>query len=360
MSPAYADAQATVPAHEGGDGRPSGAALVGRRPAVDAAHLIAGMVPPPHFGQATFASYVPDPAHPSQAAALRAVEAFAARYRGRKGGWGPSRLAKRGPGDGLYLDGGFGVGKTHLLAALAHAVGARAAFGTFVEYTNLVGALGFVRAREALAHFAVVCIDEFELDDPGDTLIMARLIRELTDAGTSVVATSNTLPDALGEGRFAAEDFQREIQAVAQKFTVMRVDGPDFRHRGDMEFPAPAADAVLAAAHERPGGMRVGWAALVADLAHVHPSLYGAYVDGVRALVIDDVAPLADQGQALRVVALVDRLYDRDVEIAASGASLGAIFPEPMLRGGYRKKYLRALSRLASMAQAGTTHTRPV
>lgn len=44
-----------------------------------------------------------------------------------------------------------------------------------------------------------MCIDEFELDDPGDTVLMSRLMRELADAGVRLVATSNTLPCSLGE-----------------------------------------------------------------------------------------------------------------------------------------------------------------
>src|SRR3712207_9486290 len=54
----------------------------------------------------------------------------------------------------------------------------------------------------------------------GDTVLMSRLLRELADAGTALAATSNTLPDALGEGRFAAEDFLREIQARSEERRV--------------------------------------------------------------------------------------------------------------------------------------------
>src|SRR5699024_2179903 len=77
----------------------------------------------------------------------------------------------------------------------------------------------------------LVCVDEFELDDPGDTVLMSRLMRELTDAGVKIIATSNTLPGSLGEGRFAAQDFLREIQALADQFEVYRIDGQDYRHR---------------------------------------------------------------------------------------------------------------------------------
>lgn len=321
------------------------ARLVGRRPHVEPEALIAALVPPPHFAQATFASYVPDPDFPSQEAAVDEVKAFAKGV-GRRG---LGALRRASGGRGIYLDGGFGVGKTHLLAALAHEVGERAVFGTFVEYTHLVGAMGFQATRAALQGYAVVCIDEFELDDPGDTVLMARLMRELADAGVALAATSNTLPGSLGQGRFAADDFTREIQALSSVFEVITIDGPDYRGRGDLTFPTPATVAQVLEACEQDGAACEEWSALMEDLTHVHPSRYGAYVDGVRVLGLRGVKALPDQAQALRVVSLVDRLYDRDVRIVASGHSLGDIFSQDMLRGGYRKKYYRALSRLLAM-----------
>ena len=262
-------------------------------------------------------------------------------------------MRRRSGGTGLYLDGGFGVGKTHLLTAMAHEVGAKAAFGTFLEYTSLVGALGFAAAREALSNFRLVCIDEFELDDPGDTLLMARLMRELADAGVALAATSNTPPGALGEGRFAADDFRREIQSLASRFSVATIDGPDYRHRESRAIAPPASDEEVTAVAESDGGVAEEWADLIADLAQVHPSRYAAYIEGIRALGLRGVRPLADQNQALRFVMFVDRMYDADVRIVASGEPLGGVFAEDMLAGGYRKKYLRALSRLAAMTAGG-------
>ena len=317
--------------------------LVGRRPVVSPTQLVASLAPPPHFAHATFASYVPDPGFPSQQQALAAAQAFA------KGVTGARR---RSAGSGLYLDGGFGVGKTHLLAAMAREAGDRAAFGTFLEYTSLVGALGFAQARDALMDFRLVCIDEFELDDPGDTLLMARLMRELADAGVALAATSNTPPGALGEGRFAADEFKREIQSLASRFTVQTIDGPDYRHRESRAIAEPVSDAEARAVGALAGGAVEAWPELVADLAQVHPSKYAAYIDGVTVLGLTDVAPLPDQNAALRLVMLVDRLYEADVRIVAAGRPLGDIFAPDMLAGGYRKKYLRALSRLAAMTGA--------
>ena len=98
---------------------------------------------------------------------------------------------------------------------------------------------GFVECIELLADYTVVCIDEFELDDPGNTTLISRMLSALVERGVSVAATSNTLPEQLGEGRFAAQDFLREINTLASIFTTVRIDGPDYRHR-DLP-PAPAA-----------------------------------------------------------------------------------------------------------------------
>jgi cell division protein ZapE len=65
------------------------------------------------------------------------------------------------------------------------------------------------------------------------------------------------------------------------------------------------------------------------------------------------VRPLTDQAQALRLVVLADRLYDRDVAVLASGTPLDEIFSPAMLRGGYRKKYYRAISRLVALSREG-------
>ena len=337
--------------------------LVDRNPRLGPDRLLAELVPPPRFAQVSFDSYVPDPDQPSQAHAVEALRAFAARVdagadRGSGSGlpsWlGGRRKRERQGRAGVYLDGGFGVGKTHLLASLWHAVQGPKRFGTFVEYTNLVGALGFRPAVEALQDSRLVCIDEFELDDPGDTVLMARLLRELVDAGVFLAATSNTLPDALGEGRFDADEFLREIQAVAEHFDVHRIDGEDYRHRGLPAPPDPSSGDQLADAAARvPGAVLDDFDELLAHLASVHPSRYGAMLDGVEAVFWRGVHTLQDQNVALRAVVLADRLYDRDLPLVTSGVPLDQLFSEEMLRGGYRKKYRRAASRLTALAREG-------
>ena len=333
--------------------------LADREPVLAPEELVAALTPPPRFGAVSFDTYVPNPDEPSQAAAVAAGRAFAARVGASeersflKRVFGKRVFGKAQEGKpGLYLDGGFGVGKTHLLASLWHAVPGPKAYGTFVELTHLVGALGFAEAVRRLSGHRLLAIDEFELDDPGDTMLVTRLLAELTDAGVSVAATSNTLPDKLGEGRFAADDFLREIQALSARFDVVRVDGPDYRHRGLPDAPDPVSDAELAArADALPSSTLDDFDALCAHLARLHPSKYGRLVDGVAAVHLRGVRPLSGQDVALRVVAFADRLYDRAVPVVVSGAPVSELFTPEMLRGGYRKKYLRAVSRLVALSR---------
>src|SRR5699024_1362887 len=89
---------------------------------------------------------------------------------------------------------------------------------------------------------------------------------------------------------------------------------------------------------------------LLKHLSTVHPSRYGRMVDGVDAAVWEDVETIDNEGVALRFVALVDRLYDRNVTIIHSGQALNKVFTDESLAGGYRKKYMRCLSRLTALS----------
>ena len=331
-------------------------ALADRNPHVSVQQMVDELIPPPRFSEVSFASYIPAPDQPSQRAAVSALEAFAARISRAPV---KKRLFKRGaPPEGragIYLDGGFGVGKTHLLASLWHAVPGRKRFGTFVEYTNLVGALGFRTAVEALSQNDLVCIDEFELDDPGDTVLMSTLLGELVKAGVSLAATSNTLHDKLVEGRFAAEDFLREIQGLSAHFDVFRIEGEDYRHRGLPDAPQPLSNQQIETTLASNQLATIDeFAKLEQHLISVHPSRYGSLLNGVSAVGFMNVEPVTDQATALRLVVLADRLYDRDIPVLASGINLDELFSAEMLKGGYRKKYFRAISRLVALAREGT------
>jgi cell division protein ZapE len=337
-------------------------------PTITGEQLLESLTPPAQFATASFDNYRPDADYPSQQEAVDALRAFSSAAGAAKGGGflGFGRRKRQASGDeaqkpGVYLDGGFGVGKTHLLAALWHAASGRKLFGTFIEYTALVGALGYAKTVELLKGTALICIDEFELDDPGDTMMMTRLIGDLVGGGTRFAATSNTPPNALGEGRFAASDFLREIHAMSGNFRTLRIDGLDFRRRAttgaavvtDAEALTAAVESTRAA-----GGVatRDDFTAFVDHLATVHPSRYLKMVDGIDLIALDDVVQLHDQMQALRLVAFIDRAYDAEIPIVAAGVPLSEVFDEAMLGGGFRKKYLRSVSRMIALTAAAPSN----
>ena len=324
--------------------------LVEIQPNPSLGEVLSQLVPPREFTKARFDNYLPDDSFPSQAAAVASAKEFV-RPSSLKGLFSK---AKSTPVAGIYLDGGFGVGKTHLLAAIWHEYKGPKAFGSFLAYTSLIGLLGFADALKQLSSYELICIDEFELDDPGDTMLMSRLLSELGAKGIRFAATSNTPPNALGQGRFAAKDFAREISAMSDRFLIVSVDGEDYRHRPiDGHTQALASSDYERLVQEKVSmGLTVAvddFEKLLAHLAKVHPSKFLKLIDGVDSLVLKNAHVLTDQSAALRLVSFVDRLYESQVSLGSTGVGLTEVFSPEYLSGGYKKKYLRAISRIGSL-----------
>ncbi len=311
------------------------------------------LIPPPRFARATFASFHPQ--HPTQARAAARVRRFvedaqralAARRR-------PRRPWRRRPGGrGLYLDGGFGVGKTHLLAAAyLHADAADKLYLSFQELVYLIGVLGSERAGALLGGARLLCIDEFELDDPGNTLIVKTFLQSVAAAGGHVLTTSNTPPEAQGRGRFNAEDFRREIQSLAERFETVSLDGPDYRHRhGPAAWPSNTRFATMCAAEDAPPPrVFAEFGELLVLLRQLHPSRFGGLLEQIGTLYLTGVHTLGTQNDALRFVHFVDKLYDLGVGLRANGTvPLGALFDPSYADSAYATKHLRCRSRLSEL-----------
>jgi cell division protein ZapE len=302
--------------------------------------------PPPEFFQARFENYRPDPAFASQQAAVDRAKQFVT---------GPTKklFSKAVSIPGVYLDGGFGVGKTHLLASIWHAYQGPKAFGSFLEYTSLVGYLGFAEAVSQFSKYGLICIDEFELDDPGDTMLMSRFLKELSAKGIRFAATSNTPPNALGQGRFAADDFKREIQGLGERFEMISVDGEDYRHRDSNSDSRNLSERELKdwiGYQSDPYQDR--FIELLEFLGTLHPTKYRRLLNDVGAIAIYDLFQLEDQVPALRLVSFVDRLYEQQIPLRTSGdLPATKVFSKTMIEGGYRKKYLRAVSRIGALCE---------
>ena len=309
--------------------------------------------PPPRFGTTTFEAYHPQ--HPSQQTALQRTEAFVqavTEERGFRWPWQKGVL-----GAGLYLDGGFGVGKTHLLAAAYSACAAppeQKIYTSFAELVYVIGVLGVAEAKKTLGARKLYCIDEFELDDPGNTLIVKTFLAYVFEQGGFVITTSNTPPEAQGQGRFNAEDFKREIQSIAERFETVRVAGPDYRKRDHVATLLSRAELLRLEALETPTKPKIHatWAELFEILRATHPVRYGALLGQIGTLYVEGATPVANQNDALRLVHFVDKLYNLGVGLRLSGdVALEQLFDPSYRDGAYAKKHYRALSRVTELLE---------
>ncbi|UCH26014.1 MAG: cell division protein ZapE [Trueperaceae bacterium] len=307
--------------------------------------------PPPRFHETHFESYRPQ--HPSQGLARQFTETFIGQMRVAERFRWPWQKSRQGKG--LYLDGGFGVGKTHLLASAYHASPEAAkAYLSFQELVYLIGVLGMATAKEELGHTALLCIDEFELDDPGNTLIVKTFLAYVFEQGGSVITTSNTPPEALGRGRFNASDFAREIQSIAQHFEVVPIDGPDYRHRDHLAglFGERELEDLIEREESFWPKLEAGWGELFAFLESVHPIRYRDLLSRVGILYLRGVDTIPDQNSALRFVHFIDKLYDLNVGLRASGEiPLAELYHPSYRNSAYTKKHFRSLSRLSELLE---------
>jgi cell division protein ZapE len=336
--------------------------------------VIRGFVPTRRFARVSFETYLPDSRYPSQQEARERLQMFATGIGQSRRAQLLGRLMRQSAGPrAIYLDGGYGVGKTHLLAATYHAVADQRLYLSFGELAYTISRLGLEPTLEALANTRLLCIDEFELDDVAQTRLASTLLRRLfgrRGKPISLVTTSNTLPSDLGQGRFAADAFQREIGEIASAFDVLSIDGEDYRHRHWDEL-AMASGIIPDREHLRQGYADdpatesakawADWTSLSRQLAAVHPIQYAQIATRLEALYVDGLEPIDDQAVALRLVHFVDKLYDQEVRLAltiCAGLPLGEVFSSSYRHGGYEKKYRRCLSRLHELISETAAATR--
>ena len=331
--------------------------LTQRFPELSPFEMRAGFVPSPRFGRVSFESYCPNPEFVSQVIALERLRDFAENpprarktqnlFAGRLFG------AKKLEGVGYYLDGGFGVGKTHLLAATWHSFEGQKAFLSFAELFYALGMLGMTGAIETFSSYALLCVDEFELDDPGNTHMASTFLGQLMPAGTHVVTTSNTTPGGLGRGRFNARDFERQIQGIANRFQAQPINGPDYRQRG-VTLPRLYSQAELDSLEQSQTHpyARLKVSALNRHLLRIHPARFGKLLEGVKTILLEGLEPILDQNVALRWVHFIDKVYDFDLRLVLTGVSLERLFDSNFRFGAYEKKYSRCLSRLSELLSA--------
>ena len=186
----------------------------------------------------------PDPAQQPAIVGLQSLYRTLLEYRPEGGlrGWlARLGLTENGGVDapmGLYLYGPVGRGKSMLMDLFFAAVPGlrkrRVHFHAFMlevhdrierERRAETDAPIFKVAADIAHEAALLCFDEFQVDDIADAMILGRLFTALFEAGVVVVATSNLAPDRLYEHGLQRELFLPFIALLKERLNVLEIDG---------------------------------------------------------------------------------------------------------------------------------------
>lgn len=301
-----------------------------------------------------------------------------------------SKLAKTPPTPirGLYLWGGVGRGKTWLMDMFFHSLPFPARRRHFHRFMHDVHAelKSLDQTETPLEHVAerlarearVLCFDEFFVSDIADAMILGNLFDALFRQGMTLVATSNVPPQELYRNGLQRQRFMPAIELLERHTRVLAVEGAvDYRLRqltqagtyltaNDPDTPR----RLQALFHELADGTEEGAGSIEIEGRHIPvirsgenvtwfdfsalcegPRSAADYIEIAReyqSVLVSDV-PILDETRenaARRFVALVDELYDRNVNLIVSAATT----PRGLYRGErLQQEFHRTTSRLMEM-----------
>jgi len=306
------------------------------------------------------------------------------------------RAAPAGPAApvrGAYLWGGVGRGKTFMMDLFFEHLPEQRKLryhfhrlmyrvhGRLKQLGDREDPLSIV-AGELSRQARVICFDEFSVSDITDAMILARLLQQLFERGTTLVTTSNVPPDDLYQGGLQRERFLPAIDLIHQHTDILHVDGPtDYRLRVleqaeiwhsplddgadrnlERYFSGIAPDGGTTGQpieilgrqlHTRRRADGIAWF----DFAELcdGPRSQNDYIELARCFqtILVSGIPVLDQrneDQARRFIALVDEFYERRVKLIASAAgSIEQIYTGSRLA----REFERTRSRLREMQSTG-------
>ena len=342
---------------------------------------------------------------PSQALAIERLQDLWSKLRGYDPAPTPAakagllqRFLRRKPVDGaddprphgLYLVGEVGRGKSMLMDLFFAAADVkrkrRLHFHQFMQESHRrIFAWRGAHPGEAdpippladtiAAEAALLCFDEFQVNDIADAMILGRLFQALFDRAVVVVTTA---PDDLFRGKPGRDAFLPFIGLIKQHIDVLVLEGGrDFRRarlRGaatwhvpadgraeraldgafsDLTGRAPPVSETLMVTGRRlavpisaQGVARFDFEVLCGQALGAGD--YLALATHYHALVLDGVPRLSPDNydRARRFIVLIDALYDHRVKLVASAAA----WPDQLYqRGEGAQAFERTASRLEEM-----------
>ena len=303
------------------------------------------------------------------------------------------REPQREPPNGLYIVGEVGRGKSMLMDLFFAFADVRRKqrihFHRFMQRTHArfhalrrgnpdlddpIPPLADGIAAEA----ALLCFDEFQVNDIADAMILGRLFQALFERGVVVIATSNVAPDDLFKGQPGRDAFLPFIALIKRRLDVVMMDaGRDFRRlrmRGLRTWLVPAdvrADRELdrafaeltGGAEGKPETLWVMGRSFVVPLAAegvarcdfeplcgtaLGAGDYLALAARFHTLILDGIPRLSadNYDRARRFIVLIDTLYDHRVKLLASADAM----PDQLYqRGENARMFERTASRLDEM-----------